>query len=35
MMRKGVKDRCWNDFFTVLTKGQRESIKKFEEEVSK
>jgi len=26
-MRKGVKDRGWNDFFIVLAKGQRESIK--------
>jgi hypothetical protein len=28
VMRKGVKDRGWNDFFIVLAKGQKESIKK-------
>jgi hypothetical protein len=27
-MRKEVKDRGWNDFFIVLAKGQRESMKK-------
>jgi len=27
-MRKGVKDRGWNDFFIVLAKGQRELIEK-------
>jgi len=27
-MRKGVKDRGWNDFFIVLAKRQRESKKR-------
>jgi len=27
-VRKGVKDRGWNDFFIVLAKGQRELIEK-------
>jgi hypothetical protein len=27
-VRKGVKDRGWQNYFKVLAKGQRESIKK-------
>jgi hypothetical protein len=27
-MRKGVKDRGWQNFFMVLAKGQRESMRK-------